>query len=186
MLEYLDRKSLLETHHQLVTDWNFSKTKNFTPEDVSADSHRRVWWVCELGHEEFNPVKVRVRTKGCAQCARIKREKDLLLKELEREKNRKRRFGTIQDLKNNPSLSLREIFNLADDFEYNLDLEELLTPLDHSFEKRMYLCLMRHRINTIEQLMDISYMELCQIRLFGTASQNRLYQLLNERFWIEN
>ncbi|WP_133120449.1 DNA-directed RNA polymerase subunit alpha C-terminal domain-containing protein [Paenibacillus amylolyticus] len=80
------------------------------------------------------------------------------------------------------TLSLREIFNLADNFEYNLDLEELLTPVDHSFEKRMYLCLMRHRINTIEQLMDISYMELCKIRLFGTASQNRLYQLLNERF----
>lgn len=186
MLGYLNKKSLLETHNQIVEDWNFIKTKNFTPHDVSADSHRRVWWKCDLGHEEFNPVRVRVRTNGCSQCARSKREKNLQQKELEREQNRKLRFGTIQDLKNNPSLSLREIFELAENFEFKFDLEELLTPVTHSFEKRMYLCLKRHRITTIEHLMNINYMELTQIKLFGTESQNRLYQLLKERFLRDN
>ncbi|WP_438286912.1 zinc-ribbon domain-containing protein [Paenibacillus hubeiensis] len=44
----------------LVEEWNFSKTKNFLPEDVTAESHRRVWWKCTFGHEEFDPIRVRV------------------------------------------------------------------------------------------------------------------------------
>ena len=33
------------THPQLATEWNYKKNGTLTPEDVTAGSHRKVWWI---------------------------------------------------------------------------------------------------------------------------------------------
>ena len=41
----------------------------WNPKEVSAGSHRKVRWQCELGHEWDAMVKGRVNGKGCPICS---------------------------------------------------------------------------------------------------------------------
>ena len=65
---------------ELAAQWHPFKNKPLNPEDVSLGSHRRVWWVCEKGHEWQAAVKSRTGGSGCPVCANrklLRRENDL-------------------------------------------------------------------------------------------------------------
>ncbi len=47
---------LATTHPQLVKQWHPYKNGRLTPEKVKAGCHKKVWWVCEKGHEWQVPV----------------------------------------------------------------------------------------------------------------------------------
>lgn len=60
---------LATTHPDLSAEWHPTKNGSLTPQDVSAGSHKLVWWQCEQGHEWQAQVKSRVRGNGCPYCA---------------------------------------------------------------------------------------------------------------------
>jgi len=60
----------LETLYPLVAQqWHPTKNGTLAAKDVSSFSNRKVWWMCELGHEWRSDVKERTaRHKGCPYC----------------------------------------------------------------------------------------------------------------------
>ena len=59
---------LATTHPHLLKMW--SKRNTLSPGEVTAGSHKKVWWVCEKGHEwESLVVTYAVDGSGCPYCA---------------------------------------------------------------------------------------------------------------------
>ena len=58
------------THPEKVRRfWSFNKN-SISPSEVSAGSDKRVWWVCEKGHDwQGTPNEVLGRNRGCPACA---------------------------------------------------------------------------------------------------------------------
>jgi hypothetical protein len=56
---------------EIATEWHPEKNGNLTPEDVTPGSNKKVWWLCENGHEWETVVKGRTsRGTGCPLCDR--------------------------------------------------------------------------------------------------------------------
>ena len=56
------------TNPELLTEWNYVKNGIVTPQIVSKGSEKKVWWVCEKGHEYQADIGHRVRVQGCPYC----------------------------------------------------------------------------------------------------------------------
>jgi len=73
-----ERKSLRaycieENHMSLLAQWDPLKNKDLTPDTVSHQSHKRIWWLCEMGHSWQAVVFSRTGGgAGCPYCAKIK------------------------------------------------------------------------------------------------------------------
>lgn len=64
----MKKKSLNETHPELVKEWHPTKNGDLTPQDVSYGSTKKVWWMCDKGHEWEAVVNNRSRGSGCPYC----------------------------------------------------------------------------------------------------------------------
>ncbi|MCP5051910.1 MAG: zinc-ribbon domain-containing protein [bacterium] len=53
----------------LVEEWHTEKNGKLTPANVTYGSNRKVWWICEAGHEWLQQVKVRVHGQECPYCS---------------------------------------------------------------------------------------------------------------------
>lgn len=60
---------LATTQPELVKQWHPTKNGNLKPTDVTAGSRKRVWWICEHGHEWEAIISNRVKGRGCPVCA---------------------------------------------------------------------------------------------------------------------
>lgn len=157
------------SHSDIAAEWIVEKNKRISPSDVTADSHRRAWWVCEFGHVEFNPVRIRVRDAGCAKCKSSRWKK-----EMEQKRMQKYRIDdSFKVLEHHPEMTLKDIFKINDEIEQ--DLEILVSS---KVEARIYNSLKRKNINTIDQLLEFNYDELCRIRNLGDGSIKKLYEIL--------
>lgn len=86
---------LATTHPHLIRFW--SKKNTLSPSEITAGSHKKVWWICEKGHEWDALVgTIALEGSGCPYCAgkrAIPGETDLatvkpeLLEEWDYEKN---------------------------------------------------------------------------------------------------
>lgn len=84
----------------LVNSWNYNKNGKIRPEQISLGSNKKVWWICNKGHEWQASVNSRYLQKcGCPICAGKKvlsGENDLetlypnIAKEWDNEKNTKK------------------------------------------------------------------------------------------------
>lgn len=54
---------------RLSGEWNFNKNDGLKPTDVTAGSHKKVWWICGKGHEWQAEVKARNEGSGCPYCS---------------------------------------------------------------------------------------------------------------------
>ena len=54
---------------ELAKEWNRIKNQNLNPTDVTAGSNKKVWWICEKGHEWQAMVCDRTRGNGCPYCS---------------------------------------------------------------------------------------------------------------------
>ena len=53
---------------KLEKQWNYKKNGNLRPEDIIAGSNKKVWWICEKGHEWKASVQ-RINNGGaCPYC----------------------------------------------------------------------------------------------------------------------
>ncbi|MBR4314593.1 MAG: zinc-ribbon domain-containing protein, partial [Lachnospiraceae bacterium] len=75
MCPYCGNKKVLQgyndlsiTNPELLTEWNYVKNGIVTPQIVSKGSEKKVWWVCEKGHEYQADIGHRVRGQGCPYC----------------------------------------------------------------------------------------------------------------------
>lgn len=53
---------------KLAKQWNKKKNGKLTPEDVSYQSHKKVWWKCSEDHEWQAEIAARQRGNGCPIC----------------------------------------------------------------------------------------------------------------------
>lgn len=60
---------LATTHPDLAKEWHSTKNDNLKPTDVIAGSGKKIWWICEQGHEWEAIVTNRIKGTGCPVCA---------------------------------------------------------------------------------------------------------------------
>ncbi len=54
---------------ELLAQWDSQKNDGLVPTDLSPQSHRKVWWLCEKGHHWQAAVYSRTNGAGCPYCA---------------------------------------------------------------------------------------------------------------------
>lgn len=62
-------RSLIAKYPNIARQWHPNKNENLTPNNVSAGSHKNVWWLCEKGHEWTSNIYNRIKGVGCPYCA---------------------------------------------------------------------------------------------------------------------
>lgn len=63
---------------KIASQWHPVKNGNLTPNDISAGSTKKVWWLCpDCGDEWFGEIRIRVKRQSdcCPECAKKKRVK---------------------------------------------------------------------------------------------------------------
>ena len=61
---------LATTHPELAAQWHPTKNGKWTPQNVSAGSHRKIVWICGKGHEWTASVNRRTyNASGCPYCS---------------------------------------------------------------------------------------------------------------------
>ncbi len=69
----LGETDLSSTHPELVSEWDQVKNSPLTPQDVTAGSGLKVWWICnECGHKWSAVIQTRTAGGGCPECRRKK------------------------------------------------------------------------------------------------------------------
>ncbi|ROR28511.1 putative zinc ribbon protein [Mobilisporobacter senegalensis] len=63
--------SLAEFYPQIAAQWNYNKNNGLQPSEVSRRSGKKVWWICEKGHEWEATVTSRQKA-GCPYCSNKK------------------------------------------------------------------------------------------------------------------
>ena len=59
----------------LAKEWDYEKNNDLKPDNVSPNSHKKVWWICQKGHSWEAIIKSRNNGNACPQCSREKRKK---------------------------------------------------------------------------------------------------------------
>jgi len=59
---------LAATHPLLLAEWDAQRNGRLTPSDLTAGSHRKVWWRCEQGHNWQAAPYSRAAGAGCPYC----------------------------------------------------------------------------------------------------------------------
>lgn len=60
------------TYPNLVKEWNYDKNKNLLPENISTKNVKKVWWICNKGHEWQTRVAHRANGSNCPYCCNQK------------------------------------------------------------------------------------------------------------------
>ena len=60
---------LLTINSDLAAQWHLTKNGQLKPEEVMSYSAKKVWWICEKGHEWETTVAQRSAGHGCAVCS---------------------------------------------------------------------------------------------------------------------
>lgn len=70
--------SLSENNSDLAKEWHPIKNGTLTPQDVTAGSQKKVWWLCpECGHEWEAVIGSRNQGRGCPKCYEARKNKKL-------------------------------------------------------------------------------------------------------------
>lgn len=64
--------SLATKNPKLASQWHPTKNGELTPFDVTCGCDKKVWWVCEKGHEWDAIVCNRINGRGCPYCSNRK------------------------------------------------------------------------------------------------------------------
>ena len=52
----------------LVKEWHPTKNGRLTPKNVSSTYDKKIWWLCENGHEWEATIQDRVKGERCPDC----------------------------------------------------------------------------------------------------------------------
>lgn len=70
MSQVKENNSLAACHPELAKQWHPTKNGELTPEMVTRSSNKKVWWICDKGHEWEALISGRHQGNGCPHCAR--------------------------------------------------------------------------------------------------------------------
>lgn len=62
------KPTLAELFPELAKQWHPIKNAGVTPDEVTKGSHKKVWWICDNGHEWDAPIRSRAKGSGCPYC----------------------------------------------------------------------------------------------------------------------
>ena len=69
--------NLLHQFPVIAQEWNYQKNGEANPINYTAKSSRKVWWVCQKGHEWETNIFSRTHSNcGCPYCAGNKPSKE--------------------------------------------------------------------------------------------------------------
>ena len=60
--------SLGEKHPKLLEEWNYERNGNLSPFNLSSGSSRKVWWICQEGHEWRTAIANRTNVDNLNKC----------------------------------------------------------------------------------------------------------------------
>ena len=60
------KSSLAEDFPELAKQWHREKNAELIPSDMPSQSHKKVWWLCEKGHEW--PARIQNRSINQSKC----------------------------------------------------------------------------------------------------------------------
>jgi hypothetical protein len=69
-LVILGETDLATVNPNLALEWHPMKNGDVKPRDVSSGSGKKVWWICEEGHEWRSAIGTRQRGRGCPRCSK--------------------------------------------------------------------------------------------------------------------
>ena len=69
-------RSLAVVNPKLVLEWHPTKNGTLLPEYVSASSNKKVWWLCENGHEWPAAINSRNKGAGCKTCYELRAKRN--------------------------------------------------------------------------------------------------------------
>jgi hypothetical protein len=73
--------NLLKIHPEIVKQWHLTKNRDLNLDKFTPGSKKKVWWICDKGHEWQAYIKNRsIRGQGCPYCAgrKISKKNNLL------------------------------------------------------------------------------------------------------------
>ena len=50
---------------ELITEWNYEKNQELKPQMFTKSSSKKVWWLCEKGHEW--EAQINKSSRGCGR-----------------------------------------------------------------------------------------------------------------------
>jgi hypothetical protein len=77
MAEPTNPTNLLSSRPDLAKEWHPIRNGTIGPNDVSPDSRKKVWWLCNKGHWYLASVRSRVKGKKCSVCSSLMGQTDL-------------------------------------------------------------------------------------------------------------
>ena len=117
------RKNLVKkspiAESDLLKEWHPTFNRGITPNSLSS-TFRKIWWLCNFGHEWKATVRSRLNGEGCPYCGQIK--------EPDHNQQSYGKSEVVSNYKNQPQMSF--IFDVA-----NLD-QESYSDTDFRKEKR--------------------------------------------------
>jgi hypothetical protein len=60
---------LATTHPDLAAQWHSARNGTLAPQQVTAGSEKRAWWICPKGHEWEARISDRAKGRGCPVCS---------------------------------------------------------------------------------------------------------------------
>lgn len=64
-----NEETCLQTRNpEISKEWNYQRNGSVTPNDVTLMSNKKVWWLCEKGHEWRDKICSRVSGNRCSVC----------------------------------------------------------------------------------------------------------------------
>ena len=61
--------SVLLANEEIAKEWNYEKNGNLKPEHITPNSHKKVWWKCNEGHEWQAAIANRNKGRNCPYCS---------------------------------------------------------------------------------------------------------------------
>ena len=72
----IGENDLFTTNPEFKNEWNYKKNINVDPKTIKSYSGKKVWWICDKGHEWESSVSNRNQGTGCPVCYKNKRKKE--------------------------------------------------------------------------------------------------------------
>lgn len=69
--------SLLIKNPILAKEWNYNKNGVLQPDTFTLGSNKKVWWICDKGHEWEATINSRNKGAGCPECYKEKRKRKI-------------------------------------------------------------------------------------------------------------
>ena len=63
-----DNNEQLISNTNLVKEWHLTKNSGLNLRNLPPDFNKKVWWICEEGHEWKDTIHGRIKGKSCPKC----------------------------------------------------------------------------------------------------------------------